>query len=61
MAFSFKLRRELLDQGLITNAYVDFPAKLMVNAGEVDIQGKKIYKPHTNFSDAKVETRFPHH
>ena len=52
---AFQLRRELKDSGVITSAYVDFPAKLMVNVpGDLNGDGKKIYKPYRNFSKEPV-------
>ena len=53
---AYDMRKNLKDQGIITGGYVDFPARLMVNiAGDVDFDGKKKYKLHTNFSGHKVE------
>ena len=53
---AFQLRKQLKADGTIASGYVRFPAKLMVNfPGDVDRSGKKIYKPHTNFSDNKVD------
>ena len=53
---AFQLRRQLKDSGAIISAYVDFPAKLMVNyPGEVRADNKKVYKLHTNFSRHPVE------
>ena len=53
---AFQLRRELKDRGLITSAYVDFPARLMVNmAGDLRNDGKKHYKQYQDFSREPVE------
>ena len=55
---AFQTRKQLKESGAITSGFVDFPAKLMVNhAGDIDRNGKKIYKPHTNFSSYKIERR----
>ena len=52
---AFQRRKELKQQGTITSAYVDFPARLMVNfPGDVKANGKKVYKLHTNFSSHVV-------
>ena len=52
---AFQKRKELIQQGVITSAYVNFPAKLMVNVpGDVDPDGKKLYRLHTNFSQHDV-------
>lgn len=50
------LRKELKDNGQIISGYIDFPAKLMVNNGEVDSHNpnRKIYKLHKNFSEVEV-------
>ena len=53
---AFKIRRELLDSGEIASAYVDFPARLMVNVpGEFRADGKKKYTEHTDFSRRPVD------
>ena len=53
---AFQKRKSLKQGGLITSAYVAFPARLMVNApGDVDENGKKRYREHTNFSQYKIE------
>ena len=53
---AFKLRREMLDSGEIASAYVEFPAKLMVNfVGDVGLDNKKHYKLHKNFSKEPIE------
>ena len=55
---AFETRKALKDGGVITSGYVDFPAKLMVNfAGDINRNGKKVYKEHTNFSSHKVERK----
>ena len=52
---AFELRKRLKEQGNITSGYVAFPAKLMVNrVGDVDVDGKKNYRVHTNFSSHEV-------
>ena len=52
---AFQKRKELIEQGVITSAYVNFPAKLMVNLpGDVGPDGRKVYKLHTNFSSHNV-------
>ena len=52
---AFQVRKTLKDEGTITSGFVDFPARLMVNkVGDVDRNGKKIYRIHTNFSDHEV-------
>ena len=54
---AMELRKRLKDGGTISGGYVAFPAKLFVNrAGHVDVEGKKIYKFHTDFS--RHEVRF---
>ena len=56
---AFELRKKLKAQGQIVSGYVDFPAKLMVNnPGNINIEGKKIYTMHTNFSKTKIEPKF---
>jgi rubrerythrin len=54
-SLALKKRKELKESGAIKSAYIDFPAKLMVNNGETDTLGKKVYKLHTNFSRHKLE------
>ena len=52
---AFQERKKLKDMGVITSAYVSFPAKLMVNIpGDIGPDGKKLYKLHTNFSTHNV-------
>ena len=52
---AFELRKRLKEEGHITSGYVAFPAKLLVNrAGDVDVDGKKNYRLHTNFSFHEV-------
>ena len=51
---AFAKRKELKENGTITSGYVDFPARLMVNTGETNELGKKVYKLHSNFSKHKV-------
>ena len=56
---AFQLRKALKDEGTITSGFVAFPARLMVNkAGELDRNGRKIYKQHSNFSSHKVEKKW---
>ena len=44
-------KKKLKEEGNISSGYVAFPAKLMVNKpGDVDVNGKKNYRVHTNFS-----------
>ena len=56
---AFQTRKTLKEDGAITNAYVGFPAKLMVHVpGDVNRNtGKKIYRCHTDFSETKVERK----
>ena len=52
---AFKKRRSLINEGVITSGYVDFPARLYVSKpGDVDANGKKVYHLHHNFSSDKV-------
>ena len=47
---------KLKASGAIASAYVDFPARLMVNIpGDVKSDGKKRYQCHTNFSSDPVD------
>ena len=49
-------RKELKETGAIISGYVAFPARLMVNtSNQLDAEGKKIYKLHTNFSTHVIE------
>ena len=53
---AFQQRKLLKESGSITSGYVQFPAKLMVNApGDVDRFGRKVYKQHSNYSSHKVD------
>ena len=55
---AFEMRKSLKEAGSIVSGFVNFPAKLMVNfPGDVDRNGRKIYREHKNFSDEKVERR----
>ena len=55
---AFEARKRLKQEGAITSGYVDFPARLMVNIpGDLNRDGKKVYKLHTNFSLHKVESK----
>ena len=52
---AFQKRKALKGNGEITSGFVNYPARLMVNfRGDVDVNGKKIYKQHTDFSSHKV-------
>ena len=52
---AFTLRKKLKETGVITSGYVDFPARLIVNLnGELNVDGKKVYRLHKNFSKAQV-------
>ena len=49
-------RRELLDANLISGGYIAFPARLMVNFGNMtNAAGHKMYKCHTDFSSHVIE------
>ena len=53
---AFQKRKSLKENGVITSGYVAFPARLMVNfPNEYDVNGKKLYKVHANFSEHEVE------
>ena len=53
---AFQLRKRLLESGEIAHGYVDFPARLMTNIrGDVNGEGKKIYRCYRNFSKEPVE------
>ena len=53
---AFQQRKSLKEQGAITSGFVAFPARLMVNIpGDVDMNGKKVYRLHHNFSFDKVQ------
>ena len=55
-SLALKKRKELKENGEITGGYVDFPARLMVNInGQVNTEGKKLYRLHTNFSNYELE------
>ena len=48
-------RKRLKEEGIISSGFIDFPAKLMINyPGELNDQGKKIYRVYENFSDVDV-------
>ena len=52
---AFRLRKEMKDSGAIVSAYVDFPARLMINVpGNVRSDGKKIYELREDFSKYPV-------
>ena len=52
---ALRKRKELKAQGVIAGGYVKFPARLMVNLpGNVDVEGRKIYTMHTDFSQHGV-------
>ena len=49
-------RKELKDNGTIASGYIEFPAKLFVNrVGELDNEGKKLYRLHINYSKYKID------
>ena len=53
---AFEERKRLKEEGVITSAFVAFPARLLVNLpGDFDVHGKKVYKLHTDFSRHRVE------
>ena len=48
---AFDKRKELRAAGTVSSAFIDFPARLMVNyTGEFNNMGKEIYKLHEDFS-----------
>ena len=53
-SMALKKRKEMKESGEITGGYLEFPAKLFVTNGQV-INGKKVYRLHTNFSRYKLE------
>ena len=53
---AFETRKNLKERGVVSSAYVAFPAKLMVSLpGRLDINGKKTYTCHRDFSKDKIE------
>ena len=52
---AFQLWKQLKDTGVISSGYVDFPARLIVNMnGELNLNGKKVYRLHKNFSKVQI-------
>ena len=55
---ALELRKKLKEEGTISGGYVAFPAKLFVNrVGNVDMEGKKVYNFHVDFSKHDVTDR----
>ena len=55
---ALELRKRLKEEGTISGGFVAFPARLFVNrTGNIDMEGKKVYNFHSDFSKHDVTDR----